>query len=334
MSLIRGTIGLLLACFTASCGISGRWLHKDVEQEPTDSDRDMHLFVNASQRLVVLGDSVASGMFANTTLGKELSADQAQRFLKIYRLSKEMDPHSEAFYVEAQKIGASPDDTAFAGIRDYSFSRRMEASKKEAIGIDRYAVSGATTDTMKSETARLNADQKDRAKPATLVVLHIGANDFCDRTPLENFKSNFRKRLSEILGTIGDAPLLILGVPDVPKILSFPDQVAFDALGTKVLCSDVRQSLKMCGKRDIAAGASDTELAPHEADVKAMNDAMVAEIDGAIQASVGKARIKYKRYESAKIEPSMLAIDCFHPSMEAQSNIAAQTWPVAADLIQ
>lgn len=319
---------LRLALATGSAFLACACGSHDKEKRVTSANED------ASFQLVVLGDSVASGMFADTTLGAGLSDGQAKNFAELYQLSQEFPPESEDFYLRAQAVAAAPEYTAFAGSQESSFSTRLASRFGDRIGLRSYAISGATAASLASQTTELAKREAAGWKPATFIVLHVGANDFCAKTPLPEFRAAWSARLREIAATEPQALIMATLVADVPQILTLADQDAVHAGGIDARCSDVRKTLELCaGRADVVPGASAETIAAAQAELAAMNAGIQEELAGIRAADAHPGRFAVASYGFPTLTPDLLAVDCFHPSAAGQKAIAEATWPTAAALL-
>ena len=320
-SRIKTAIFIAVSLAAAGCGA----VKKATVGDRVDND--------AAFVMAVLGDSVASGMFADTTLGKPLTPIQVDHLATLFKLSQTEPADSEDFYLAAQKEAAAPDASAFSGVALYSLSKKLQALLGESVGLQRYAISGARAVTMKDETDRLASDRTQGYRAANLVVVHIGANDYCDAATVADFVTQITARLNEILAAEPIAKILVAGIPDVPRILTFPDRDAFSFNGSPQKCSTVRDTMKLCAARDLTAASTAAEIAMAEQDRAAMNDGLAKAVSDAQSALSEPGRIAFAPYDLSTFDESILAIDCFHPGSAGHAAIADAIWPYLKDLL-
>lgn len=297
----------------------------------------------STKRLVVFGDSLAAGTMARTNIGQSLSNDEFFGLVKLFENvirdpRNGLEPLIKALYSPYSSI----DDTAFAGIHEYSFPQRLEDFKHEKIRVSPYAVPGATTSSMASQIKQMVADNtRLDLPPADYVVLHIGGNDWCAKRTDAAFRADLKLRLKEIATNNTNAKILVLPLPPMTKVMGMPDTAAFKTVvaGNEISfqCSRVRLALQTCAARKISLGASDEALAPHLADLSRYN-AIVHQVSSVVSREVSTFRGKIavsEGYENTdSFEPSWLAMDCFHPGKNGHETIADMTWPDMEELVK
>lgn len=286
---------------------------------------------DAPLALAVFGDSIASGMFADTALGEPLTNEQAQHFAELYRLSESEDSDSEEFYVDAQRIAANPDASAFSGTAAYALAPRLEKSTGHDVGIFRYAISGSTTATLPTQLDHLDQDNAQGLRQADLAIVNIGANDFCRRVDSDAFAASLKADLERLLVSLPKSKLLIVPLPPVPEVMSLPDAPAFSALGLDVTCSDVRTKMQLCEGRSIAPGASAESIAQDVADLAQLNQKMAEVVAALNETATGMDRIELSAAPQTPTSTE-LAIDCFHPGVHGHEKIADTVWPALQKL--
>lgn len=297
----------------------------------------------ATKRLVVFGDSLAAGTMARTNLGQSLSNDE---FFGLVRLFENVirDPQNglDALAKALYSPYSSIDDTAFAGVHEYSFPQRLENYKHEKIWVSPYAVPGATTKTMARQIEQMaNDNARHRLPSADYVVVHIGGNDWCEKRSDDAFRTDLKARLKEIATDNETAKILVLPLPPMTKVMGMPDTAAFKTVifGNEISfqCSRVRLALQTCAPRKISLGSSDDTLAPHVDDLNRYNS-IVHQVTSTVSQEVstfrGKIAVAREYEHTDSFKPNWLAMDCFHPGTYGHRKIADLTWPNMENLVK
>ena len=193
---------------------------------------------NSIRRMLILGDSIATGVLIDTKIGDPLEPSFSGNTLSL-ELSKEntlnLDLNllmageniNNSYVVESingleQNYKKNP--SAFFGGVDFpndqvSLSAKLGLNSNRVINA---AISGyRTSDVLNKALPDFTNQKKD---DVDLVVLEIGANDFCSSLDPIELKSQFTENYSGILrklSLIKSKPkVLIIPIPDIPNILS------------------------------------------------------------------------------------------------------------------
>lgn len=164
------------------------------------------------------------------------------------------------------------------------------------------------------------------------VTLDIGANDACsisskqpNGVPDDVFAANLRKVFAILSQIQQDQPIRVM-VSSIPKV---PDLGRPDIQDTKTLggaaCSWIRRHIfTYCGTLPFWSSEEQYE-----------NDVAIVEDKNAVLQSVVdevnhtysniQASFSYATYDSP-IDSDLLALDCFHPNKEGQTSIAQHLW--------
>lgn len=311
----------------------GKISEKDHKQQPSAVIGSE----NATLHLAVLGDSLAAGSLAKTELGGSLSTSD---FALLMEALNDLETHPD----DAQRIAnnvnevfSAPDETAFEGIRDYSFWRRLEQTTGQKVDVRRYAVPGADTLTLGEQIKKMKSD--NAASKPQYIVVHVGGNDWCNMRSADEFKKTFTENLNALANENTEARILILPVPDLTKVLSIADTIAvkgtFNNQESTLKCSDVQSKIKMCLKRGVILGASPASVAPQRQEIENYNTAIsdaVNALSTAVPQFKGKIAVATSYAASEGFDPTWLGVDCFHPSAKGQNKIADVAWPYMAEL--
>ncbi len=314
--MIFGLIGSLSSC--------GSFLKKDKsDTEPDNRD---------GPPLVIFGDSVASGMFADTNLGDNATNDQARQFAELVKIKTSTSPESLDYFKAVQRVSAKPEKTAFAGRESYSYSARLQQQTGKKYAVWNFAVPGTTTETMQEQIPRAKETPAFSSDNEPLIIFHMGANDFCDRR-LGVFRETYAKRLQEIADLNPKSKIMTLMIPNVPDVLSRPDRVAYRLPGRDLTCKQMREELGFCAKVAINVGQSKSDIQPFHAELAEMNKAIKEETEKLASRLNKIGKIIYADYNFADLTDAHLAIDCFHPSSKGQEGLAELTWPRFKQLV-
>lgn len=290
-----------------------------VDQHPARVNPD------ASYTIAVFGDSVASGMFADTQRNQALTNEEAQHFVELYRLSEQVETNGDTFYRKAQAIAADPDASAYSGTADYALSTRIAAKRGSPTGIARYAVSGSQAKGLDQQISMLTTDNARGLTRPTLAVVHIGANDYCAHTSLADFNAALNSSFENLKAQLPAGKVVVAAIPPVPTILSLPDGASFDALGLTATCSQIRSVMKLCEGRPIAPGTAAATLAGDREEVAGLN--------AALKAAAAAHGFTFADYDASGITSEELAVDCFHPGPTGHKRIADAIWPLIEPLV-
>lgn len=294
-----------------------------------------------SLELYVFGDSLAAGSLAGTNAGDALSADNFGVLMKAIEQSKEQPENFDLITQNTNEALSSPDETAFEGNKEYSFGPRLEKLAQKKVEVRRYAVPGARTNTLQTQIDNMKKDQSEGRPKADFVVLHIGGNDWCDVKPDADFKNDFSAALKNIMSENPEAKILVLPVPNISKVMSIADTDAFKGtfqdFEKKIACSEVRQYINVCRKRDIGFGATPEALAPFESSLQSYNQIVSDVAKNAPNESPnfkGKIVVAESYGKGEGFDSTWLGSDCFHPGSHGQNKIADAVWPYMEDLLK
>lgn len=292
---------------------------------------------NATVHLAVLGDSLAAGSLAKTEIGGTLSPGD---FATLAHVLQDLNNHPDDVQRIANNFNetfSAPDETAFEGVRDYSFWKRLEQATGQKVDVRRYAVPGADTLTLGEQIEKMKSDNQS-SKPQYIVV-HVGGNDWCNMRAVDEFKKSFTENLNAIAMENPEARILVMPVPDLTKVLSIADTVAvkgtFNSKESSFKCSDVQSKIQMCTRRGVAFGATPESFAPQYKELESYNASITEAVNSlatAVPQFKGKIAVASSYAAGEGFESAWLGVDCFHPSAKGQNKIADVAWPYMAEL--
>jgi lysophospholipase L1-like esterase len=159
------------------------------------------------------------------------------------------------------------------------------------------------------------------------VTLLVGANDLCKSVPIEEFHQNIHNIFGELakLGSPDGRPIRIL-VSSIPRI---PDLGRDDILNYHTAigysCRDARSlPFSYCTKMTRWKNEAERQHLI----------AMVDEVNEILRTETEEAGRRYRNIDAyfspvlsqSKLDPTHLAMDCFHPNAQGQAEIAHSLW--------
>ena len=283
--------------------------------------------------LAIFGDSVASGMFADTKLGDSATLEQAKQFAELGRIKATTEAESLEYYKAVQKVSARPDKTAFGGRENYSYAARLNQLTGKKFSVWNFAVPGTTTETMQEQIPRARSTSAFAADKEPLVVFHMGANDFCDRRMTE-FRGTYALRLREIAQLNPKSKIMTVMIPNIPQVLSMQERTAFKLPSRSLSCEQMRKELGFCAKVNIHNGQAAGDLNSFKKELADMNTAIKEETAKLAKELNREGKFIFAEYNFTDLTDEHLAIDCFHPSSKGQEGLAEMTWNQFKKLVQ
>ncbi len=258
--------------------------------------------------LVVFGDSLATGVLANTHLGQAFDTSIGQQLGKL--LSQGATDKEEA-----QKILSNPELAASTTTAPYGIRAAIAATrqlKPEDIDVVSLARFGAKAEDMEEMQSDLNAQlAPSQGRLPQYIFIMLGGNDFCSEETPADFRTRYQERVMAVHDQYPNAHYIIAPVPPVDQLaaIDFDYGPAVPGLGGSSLsCQSLRQrSCSMIYRPDAAQR------------IKEINQA-VSDATAALTAT--GARVDFAGEVSQwPIQAEQLAIDCFHPSEKGQEAI-------------
>ena len=180
-------------------------------------------------RLVVLGDSISTGVFADSKLEGEVDGTFLDSIHSLIPdiasvLSIITNTSSEQFtHEDLQEQFGRPNLTAWNGDESWSHVNRLKDRGHDVEAIN-LAVVGDRIEDATSQLDQLEQEyQQGNFEKANYIVLQFGANDFCGGTIASNFEQSLTQTLDQINTSHPDAVVLVLGLPAIDKVFTIGD---------------------------------------------------------------------------------------------------------------
>lgn len=303
--------------------------------------------------MAVLGDSIPSGTFADTTV--KPSNDSTYQdfdyrfydyFVETYTNHHAMNRKSKSKRSFLSVIGrydwprlitnrhtlswASGDRVQSHYVRLRQWLQKNSGGK-DNLKVKSFSVPGERVEHLQEQVKKMIQELK-RGKYAGIkyIVLMVGANDVCNSayewgTPAELMRQELRVVIQKILEIKQAEPIRIL-VASIPRIpdLSFPGILESKGFGD-TQCKKLRSKLlKYCQK--MIQWDSPEEYAERMAIIEDKNQAL-AEVVNEYQLSHPELEMVFSHSVTENhVKSEQLAADCFHPNQAGQETIADLLW--------
>lgn len=266
--------------------------------------------------LLVYGDSIATGVLSNTSLGQDPGPE----------LSLQLGGYIKAgtYSPESFQAGVSnPDLAAATSSKDYGV--REQIAKKEGlpatevglISLARFGARASDIPEMLSDWLEFKAEGGQTVREPNYILVALGSNDFCSDQSLELIQESFKSQIEAIHQSAPDATLIVAPAPPVPQLASIDFTYDFKLgaiTGQEISCRKFReQYCKNIYAPDAAARWT------------AINDGMAAVVEQ--QRAQGSQVLWGGAIKDWKIAPEELSFDCFHPSAKGQETLGRLLQP-------
>jgi lysophospholipase L1-like esterase len=258
--------------------------------------------------LVVYGDSISTGVLANTNLGKNIDNSLLVQ-LGNYIKAGEFNAIGFQTNLSNQTLAAATTEADY-GLRQ-GIAAKAGLTPAE-IGVVSFAKFGAKSVDIPEMLARWNQEESQtfKRKPDYILVA-LGGNDFCSDMTVDQISNAFSEHIDAIQQSAPDAQLIISPVPPVHQLaaIDFTYGPAISAIsGEELSCRKFRE--QAC-KRIYDPDAAER----------------LAGINQGIQAAFEAQKAKGAKVSLASgvlnwtIVAEELAFDCFHPSQTGQATL-------------
>lgn len=294
--------------------------------------------------IAVFGDSVSAGFLGDTTLGDGMNPALgiplvglmgAYRVGTSYLATGRSFPTTlfEPFKVLLGRSGV----TAFAGKSSWSFPSRIETWQGSRPDVENFATLTETLGSLEGtlERARQIYAKSPQKKSADFVVFATGIVDVCIQRPTEDkFRLDFRNRLVQTVDVHPEARILVIPIPDLVSVFTFPDEPAIHAPLRTLSCHEYRRTAGLCTWMP-NEGSTAEEVGAARAEINSRNRIMKEVVESVASLPETRARIAWAgdTIEDTPLNPDDLAADCFHPNESTQKWIADETWEAAENLL-
>lgn len=260
--------------------------------------------------LVVYGDSLSTGVLANTTLGKNPDNSLTLQLVEYVK--------QEEFNATGFQESLSNFDIAAATTKEaYGFRASFGAESNvtaDQVGVISLAKFGGKSVDLSHQLASWQELHKTtiKKKPEYIFVM-MGGNDFCSDFTAEDIVKTYSEQTMAIHKDSPDAQIVIAPTPPIAQLaaIDFTYGPALSQItGEELTCHKFRE--KLCKR-----------IYDDPALVKERTDAINAGIKSAADAlKADGAKVVYvDAMNSWQLKPEELAVDCFHPSALGQQTI-------------
>lgn len=270
--------------------------------EPTSSEFELQPG-GSGQTLVVFGDSISTGVLAETTLGEQPSQDFLRQLIEA--------ASSGNFSQDSlQKDFSRPQVAAATTAEDYGVAAAIAAKegiKTEEIRILSAAKFGGRLKDVASMRDGLTSSVGDDA--VEHVFFMLGSNDFCADSTVEKFSEELRSSLESLSTTFPDAQFIVGYLPPIAQLAQYEYDYGPSIGGAQVPITSCEEF------RNNTCGRLYTENAAEV--VTSFNDSIrtVAQDVLADRAFLAEKIINWQ------IQENELAFDCFHPNRNGQTTL-------------
>lgn len=280
-----------------------------------------------SIRLAVVGDSLAAGLLANTSIVQDNAKDSVVNFIgtilsltSLTKSNKALTPLETS--IEMDRLFAKTDESALAGTQSYSLATQLQDKFGKTVEkVRQYSISGARTWSLQPQLDAMKADyQTKNIVPADVVVLHVGGNDWCENRPSSEFETDLHQNVKSVMELNPNAQILVLPVPDLVSVMSVADKSSDPSLS----CVQIRQTTNTCMKRGIKMGASESDVAAQRQSLNGYNQIVskvVSKVSTEVPGFTGKVAAGTFYGQKTEFRFEWLAVDCFHPGSRGQEVI-------------
>lgn len=280
------------------------------QQPPKDPQEQIYLQNVTADKplLVVYGDSISTGVLANTSLGQNIDNSLLTQ-LGNYIKAGEYNANGFQTNLANQPLAAATTDADY-GLRS-AIAAKTGVTASE-VGVVSFAKFGAKAVDIPEMLARWNQEEANtiKRKPDYILVA-LGGNDFCSDMTVEDISRTFNEQIDAIQKSAPDAQLIISPAPPVQQLagIDFTYGPAISQItGEELSCKKFReQACKRVYEPDAAA-----RLEGINQGIQAAFDAQKAK--GA-KVSLASGVLEWK------IVAEELAFDCFHPSQKGQATL-------------
>ncbi len=288
--------------------------------------------------MAVLGDSIGVGFLVDTELGVKpldsspiftkflqpilpqvfvgITADAFIRQISI--LSRHYrDSYQSAFIGNMSKIN---------GQDCFSLACKLNLKANQT---HNYSVAGYQIDNILSESERLSAT-------VDLIIIEIGANDFCSISYDQNvFLTRYQKLVDKLKEHPNNPVVLFIPIPNIPHVFkTAPAKTDNFEFFFDFNCGDIRDGLQF---------GNDNSFCPRFANANSTfltrASQQISDLNSAVKTIIDKAELPDRFFYASElndwsIQKSELAADCFHPNLKAHKKISDLSWKVISKSIQ
>jgi hypothetical protein len=286
--------------------------------------------VAADRRLAVLGDSIAAGFLADTTLGSsEDFLHVAGKQLESVSLASlksilKGDFDAPTFIKLIESHGSAPEQSALLNAADWGLRQAVNLDAKRPAPLRSVVKWGDhLKDFDKSHKSLLKAYKKKKdASPAEVLALIYGGNDFCSGTSVESFSKTVEATLAAIAQSHPSSTVLISAVPNVAvlKDINFDYELKINAKHAKIF--NIKSKIKILSCKQIQKSLCPDLDQSVERDLSIKYNEVLEQQIGVFAKTYGGKIMLVDEVAKIDLEPEDFAVDCFHPSEQGHRKIA------------
>lgn len=266
----------------------------------------------AKPLLVVYGDSISTGVLANTTLGQNPDNSLA---LSLVDYVKEQEYNAAGFQENLSNLDLAVSSTTEPyGIR--ASLATLTGITAPEIGLMSFAKFGAKARDLPAMFNRWKTENQNtiQKKPDYILVM-LGGNDFCSDFTVEEILRDYTEQTNAIHADAPDAQMIIVPAPPADQVSALDHTYGAaltSVIGEEFTCKKFRDSLCKQVNGDPAAV---------KARVAAINTGIQTQASALSAAGANVTFVDGMLNWQIKAED--LAVDCFHPSQAGQAMIGS-----------
>lgn len=302
----------------------------DSKRQPKqpDSDAGPSVFNSAvdwsqyKAQLTVIGDSIATGVFADTEIGDvplDIFGSAAEDALKNLDelLNKDRDTYLKSIEESAYHV----DLTASGTKQDWGVLKLLSSIYQTSVDKIGFFQSVKTGDRSSDLTGHVDTVLADTDSIGGHYFVMLGANDFCGGRSAADFKKDMTAGLVKLLdANASPVNLMVAYLPPIDALSSqLEDEkvLEMDEVVAKIVNSDI----KTC--HDFRTKYCERMYEDEASNVIENYNQAVDEMTKELQDKYQDHRVKaVEGVSDMSIEKPYFGFDCFHPSVDGQNDIA------------
>ena len=285
--------------------------------------------VSLPHAMGVLGDSISEGLLTDFSIEHPPAYRQLIKMLLSIRGAETSEYRIELFrraYARPEKSWASGSDENDLLMSHYERLKAYVPNLKA----HNFARSGARSVDLRLQAFSLLRYEIRQNKTFDYITLMIGANDLKGKTwneitPVQDYVQNVENTLKVVLDFNAHRKILVVGIPPLLQIIkNSADVMAYEFLKKDISCSQMRKIvygalLLFQYKDDLVYGRLEKLMEDQQAGLQEL----VSRLSKAYPQAQLKTVLGFSNFSSVE---KILSVDCFHPSLWGQAEIAEWTW--------
>ncbi len=264
----------------------------------------------AKPLLVVYGDSLSTGVLANTTLGENPDNSLA---LQLVDYLKEQEYNATGFQSNLSNVDLAASSTKEPyGLRA-TIGAQTGVSAAE-VGIISFAKFGAKARDLPAMFNRWTVENTNtiQKKPDDIFIM-LGGNDFCSDMTVDEILSVYNEQTNAIYNDSPSSRIIIAPSPPIDQLpaINFTYGPALQGVtGEELSCKKFRDNL--CKRVNGDPAEVKARIAAINTGIQAQSEALKAK---------GAKVVFVDGILTWQLKPEEFAVDCFHPSALGQQTI-------------